>query len=66
MDKQTTVIIADNSEVFSEGLAGLLQAEGFQILGKPTDGEATIRMITERTPDILVLDMMLSKNKRSF
>ena len=61
MDKQTTVIIADNSEVFSEGLAGLLQAEGFQILGKPTDGEATIRMITERTPDILVLDMMLSK-----
>ena len=61
MDKQTTVIIADNSEIFSDGLSGLLQAEGFQVLGTPTDGEATIRMITERSPDILVLDMMLSK-----
>ena len=61
MDNHTTVIIADNSEIFSESLAAMLQEEGFQILGKPADGDSTIRMITDHNPDILVLDMMLSK-----
>ena len=62
MEKLTTVIIADNSEEFSGSLATLLKrTEGFQVLGTPTDGESTIRMVTERTPDILVLDMMLAK-----
>ena len=62
MDKQTTVIIADNSEDFSGSLAALLKpTDGWQVLGTPTDGEAAIRMITERTPDILILDMMLAK-----
>jgi len=62
MDNQTTVIIADNSEEFSGSLATLLQRNGgFQVLGTPSDGEAAIRMVTERKPDILVLDMMLAK-----
>ena len=62
MDKQTTVIIADNSEDFSGSLAALLnRTEVYRVLGTPTDGETAIRMIAERTPDILVLDMMLAK-----
>ena len=62
MDKQTTVIIADNSEEFCSALAGALQrAGGFQVLGTATDGEQTIRMVTEQKPGILVLDMMLAK-----
>ncbi|HIT33372.1 MAG TPA: sporulation transcription factor Spo0A [Candidatus Faecousia intestinigallinarum] len=62
MDHCTTVIIADNTEEFCSSLSAALQAaEGFQVLGTASDGEQAVRMITERKPDILVLDMMLSK-----
>ena len=53
MDNQTTVIIADNSEDFSECLATLLREEGFQLVGIANDGETTIRMVADRKPHIL-------------
>ena len=62
MEHATTVLIADSAEEFCTGLAAALQrAGGFQIVGTATDGEQAIRMITERKPDVLVLDLMLSK-----
>ena len=62
MDNLTTVLIADNTEEFCASLtAALHRAGGFQVLGTANDGEQAIRMITERKPDILVLDLMLSK-----
>ena len=62
MDNSTSVIIADNAEDFCANLTSALQrCEGFQIIGTATDGEQAIRMVTERKPDILVLDMMLAK-----
>ena len=62
MNNLTTVIIADNSEDFCTGLtAALQQSGGFQVLGTATDGEQALRLVTERRPNILVLDMMLSK-----
>ena len=62
MDHLTTVIIADNTEEFCCSLSAALQhAGGFQILGTASDGEQAIRMITERKPDVLVLDLMLPK-----
>ena len=62
MDNHTTVIIADNAEEFCTGLTNALQrSEGFRILGTANDGEQAVRMVTERKPDILVLDMMLAK-----
>ncbi len=62
MDNCTTVIIADNTEEFCAGLTAELQrAGGFQVLGTAGDGEQAIRMVSERKPDVLVLDLMLSK-----
>ena len=62
MDKHTSVIIADNTEEFCSSLVSALQrADGFQILGVANDGEQALRMVTERKPDVLVLDMMLAK-----
>ena len=62
MDNHTTVIIADNTEEFCSSLSSALQqTEGFQILGTVNDGELAIRMITERKPKVLVLDMMLAQ-----
>ena len=62
MDNVTTVMIADNAEEFCTHLTAALKcAGGFQVLGTATDGEQAIRMIGERKPDILVLDLMLAK-----
>ena len=62
MENCKTVIIADNTEEFCAALtAALKRAEGFQVLGTANDGEQAVRMVTERKPDILVLDLMLAK-----
>ena len=62
METNTTVIIADNTEEFCVSLTAALQhSNGFQVIGTVSDGEQAVRMVAERKPDILVLDMMLSK-----
>ncbi len=62
MDNLTTVFIADNGEDFTAGLTAALNRNGgFRIVGTAGDGEAAITLIKERTPQILVLDLMLPK-----
>ncbi len=61
MDK-STIIIADNSEEFCAALAAALQrTDRFDVVGIANDGEQAIHMISERKPDLLVLDLMLAK-----
>ena len=62
MDNHATVIIADNAEEFCSNLTtALKRANGFQVVATANDGEQAIRLVTEKKPDILVLDLMLSK-----
>ena len=62
MDNHTTVIIADNTEEFCTSLkVALKRAEGFQVIGTAGDGEQAIRMVQDKQPDVLVLDLMLPK-----
>ena len=62
MEHAITVFIADGAEEFCSGLSAALQrAGGFQVVGTAGDGEQAIRMIAEKKPEVLVLDLMLSK-----
>ena len=62
MEHTTTVFIADSAEDFWTGLTAALQrANGFHVVGTAQDGEQAIRAITEKKPDVLVLDLMLPK-----
>jgi len=62
MEHTTSVFIADSAEDFCTGLSAALQrADGFHVVGTASDGEQAIRMIQERKPDVLVLDLMLAK-----
>ena len=62
MEHTSTVFIADSAEDFCSGLTAALQrTDGFRVLGTAGDGEQAIRMIGEKQPDILVLDLMLAK-----
>ena len=62
MDNQATVMIADNTEEFCSSLVTALQrSEGFRVVGTANDGEQAVRMIREKQPRSLVLELMLSK-----
>ena len=62
MEHATTVFIADSAEDFCLGLSAALQrSERFQVVGTAGDGELAIRMIEEKRPEVLVLDLMLAK-----
>ena len=62
MEHATTVFIADSAEDFCTGLSAALQrADGFHVIGTAGDGEQALRMMEERKPDVLVLDLMLPK-----
>ena len=62
MDKRTSILIADNSEEFCTALAAALQrTDRFTVAGIANDGEQAMQLLEERRPDILVLDLMLSK-----
>ena len=62
MDNFTTVFIADSNEDFCSALSGALQQnDSFRVVGTAGDGEQAIRLIMEKKPDVLVLDLMLAK-----
>ena len=58
MSKLSVAIAEDDKEMMQyidEGLG----KEGFQVVGKVTDGKALCQMIKDRHPDIVVLDLLL-------
>ena len=62
MEHTSTVFIADSAEDFCLGLSAILQrADGFQVVGTACDGEQTVHMVEQLKPEILILDLMLSK-----
>lgn len=62
MENRTTVFIADSTEEFCNHLTATLQrSDKFQVVGSAGDGEQALRKILELKPQILVLDLMLSK-----
>ena len=62
MEHATTVLIADSAEDFCAGLASALQRSGgFQVVATALDGEQAQRLVREKQPEVLVLDLMLPK-----
>ena len=62
MEHALSLFIADSAEDFCTGLTAALQrSEGFQVVGTANDGEKATRMIMQLKPEVLVLDLMLSK-----
>lgn len=62
MERATTVFIADGAEEFCTELTFELQRSGgFQVVGTANDGEKAVLQIQKLQPDVLVLDLMLTK-----
>ncbi|MGE0025843.1 MAG: response regulator [Thermoleophilia bacterium] len=53
------VVIAEDTVLLREGLAGLLEDAGHEVVGKAGDGEALLALVGEHAPDLAVVDVRM-------
>jgi DNA-binding NarL/FixJ family response regulator len=51
------ILLADDHVMVREGLASLLSAEGFDVVGTAPDGREAVRLVADLKPDFAVLDL---------
>lgn len=56
-----SVLIADDHQVFLDGMESLLEAEGYQVVAHASDGHAAVQLGRKHLPDIAVLDITMPK-----
>lgn len=55
-----TVVIADDQDVYLEGLAGLLNREpAFELVGQAADGKQLLQLVESLKPDVVLTDLKM-------
>lgn len=54
------VVIGEDSTLFREGIAVLLESAGHEIVGRASTGAATVAQVRAHRPDVVVLDIRMS------
>lgn len=58
----TTIILADDHNLFRKALRALLEAEGdFQVIAEASDGMEAIELVEMKKPDVLLLDLAIPR-----
>ena len=53
------VVLADDSVLFREGLARLLEASGMQVMGRAADAGELLALVDAEQPDIVITDIRM-------
>ncbi len=53
------VLLADDHQIVRQGLRGLLEAAGHEVIGEASDGREALRLARMLKPDIAVLDLSM-------
>jgi DNA-binding NarL/FixJ family response regulator len=53
------VVIAEDTVLLREGLAGLLEDAGHEIVGRAGDAESLLALVGEHAPDLAVVDVRM-------
>jgi DNA-binding NarL/FixJ family response regulator len=59
VSSRVAVAIADDDALVREGIASLLRAEGYAIVGEAADAEQLLCLVREHMPDLVVLDIRM-------
>ncbi len=58
----TTIVVADDHKIVREGLVKLLEARpDFTVIGEASDGEEAVRMVLEKKPDVVIMDIWMPR-----
>lgn len=56
----TRILIADDHQLFRDGLKGLLQAApDFEMIAEAADGQQALRLAAEHRPDVILMDIQM-------
>jgi DNA-binding NarL/FixJ family response regulator len=53
------VLVADDHTLFRDGIASLLEAAGFEVVGQVGDGQAAVEAVADLEPDLVLLDITM-------
>src|SRR4051794_34597831 len=53
------VVVADDSVLLREGLARLLEEEGFEVVGQAGDADELVRKVAAHKPDVALVDIRM-------
>jgi DNA-binding NarL/FixJ family response regulator len=51
------VLVVDDHDLFRTGLRNLLEEEGVNVVGEAENGENAIRLASDLTPDVVIMDL---------
>ena len=57
--RQTRVVIAEDEALTREGLSGLLQRGGFDVVGGAGDADRLLELVRDRGPDLVLVDIRM-------
>jgi len=59
MEARTRVVLADDEVLLREGLAGLLERFGFEVVGQSGSGPELIELVREHQPALAIVDIRM-------
>jgi serine/threonine-protein kinase PknK len=57
--ERTTVVLAEDDVLLREGMAGLLEQAGFEVIGQAGTGPELLALVRERKPQLAVVDIRM-------
>ena len=59
MTEHLRVLIVDDHDLFRDGIASLLRARGYEVVGEAGDGFDAIARAEELKPDLVLMDIRM-------